>query len=102
MKGTRANEKIFWDSRARSYPLPFQPATAAKTRRLLRLLGGMGVQFAGKTVLDIGCGTGVYALLLAPEAKAVTGIDSSDAMLKIFRAERQLACLVARIFKLAW
>ena len=106
MKGTRVNEKIFWDSRARNYPLPYQPATAAKTRRLLRLLGGMGVKFAGKTVLDIGCGTGVYALLLAPEAKAVAGVDSSAAMLRIFRAERDrrgiknAACLLSAWAKL--
>ena len=89
MKNTRANEKVFWNSRARNYPLPFEPATAGKTRRILRLLAGMGVLPAGKAVLDIGCGTGVYGLLLAPEAKAVLGVDSSAAMLKIFRSERR-------------
>jgi len=29
MKGTKNNEKTFWDNRARSYPLPFDPKTAA-------------------------------------------------------------------------
>lgn len=87
MRGTKADEKLFWDSRARSYPLPFDPATAAKTRRILRLLGGLGAAFKGREVLDIGCGTGVYALQLAGAAKRTFGLDSSAAMLKVFRRE---------------
>lgn len=89
MKGTRENEKLYWDSRARSYPLPFEPATAAKTRRMLRLLKGLGADFRGARLLDIGCGTGVYALQLAASAAGVTGVDSSAAMLKVFRAQRR-------------
>ena len=89
MKGTRANEKLFWDNRARNYPLPFEKETYAKTGRILRLLGGMCVEFKGRKVLDIGCGTGVYALRLAKPAKYACGVDSSPEMLKLFRAERR-------------
>lgn len=89
MKGTRANEKLFWNSRARNYPLPFDRETFAKTGRILRLLGRMGVVFKGRRVLDIGCGTGVYGLALAGTAKTVLGLDSSPSMLRIFRAERR-------------
>lgn len=89
MKGTKANEKLFWDSRARNYPLPFARATAAKTRRMLRLLARLGVSFRGRAVIDIGCGTGIYALPLAGTARNVLGVDSSAAMLKVFRAERR-------------
>lgn len=88
MLPTRENMKLFWNSRARHYPLPFDPAIAGNTRRILRLLSAMGVQFTGSSVVDIGCGTGVYALFLAREAGTVTGVDSSAAMLKIFKAER--------------
>ena len=87
MKGTPANEKLFWDSRARNYPLPFDPATAAKTSRIVRLLGRMGVNFKGQRLLDIGCGTGVYALPLASAASCVLGADSSRAMLAVFRRQ---------------
>lgn len=94
MRGTKADEKLFWNSRARSYPLPFDPATAAKTRRILRLLARLGADFKGRRVLDIGCGTGVYALQLAGAARLAFGIDSSAAMLKVFRRERRLRGLV--------
>jgi SAM-dependent methyltransferase len=87
MKGTPANEKLFWDSRARNYPLPFDPSTASKTGRIVRLLGRMGVDFKGRRLLDIGCGTGVYALPLASAAERVLGVDSSRAMLKVFRRQ---------------
>lgn len=35
----------------------------------------------GETVLDIGCGTGIYSLLLSQQGTEVTGIDISTAML---------------------
>lgn len=90
MRGTKADEKLFWNSRARNYPLPFDPATAGKTRRILRLLKGLGADFKGREVLDLGCGTGVYALPLAGAARRTFGIDSSAAMLKVFRRELRL------------
>ena len=87
MKNSPDNERIFWDSRARNYPLPFEAATLPKTSRILRLLSRMGVVFTGRDILDIGCGTGVYALTLAEKAGKVLGIDSSPAMLRVFRAQ---------------
>jgi len=89
MKRSRADEKLFWNTRASNYPLPFEKGTYALTGRILRLLSGMGVSFRQRRILDIGCGTGIYALRLAGQAKRTFGIDSSPEMLKIFRAERR-------------
>jgi SAM-dependent methyltransferase len=89
MNGTRDNEKLFWNNRAKDYPLPFEPETLARTERILRLLKRMGVDFANRRILDIGCGTGVYGLPLARGAKSVLCLDSSPAMLKVFRVERR-------------
>ncbi len=88
MKNTAKNEKLFWNCRAGNYPLPFDPSTLAKTTRILRLLRGLGADFTGRDILDIGCGTGIYALPLAGKAGKVLGIDSSPAMLRIFREQR--------------
>ena len=87
MKKTAKNEKLFWNCRAGNYPLPFDPSTLVKTERILRLLRGLGADFCGRDILDIGCGTGIYALPLAGKAGKVLGIDSSRAMLRVFRAQ---------------
>jgi SAM-dependent methyltransferase len=39
------------------------------------------------TLLDLGCGTGTHALLLAARGYAVTGVDRSPAMLELARAK---------------
>lgn len=103
MKNTPANERIFWNSRARNYPLPFDPGTLVKTRRILRLLRTMGADFTGRDILDIGCGTGLYALPLAAGAGRVLGLDSSPAMLRIFRAQARARKIKnARCREAAW
>lgn len=103
MKNTPANEKLFWNARAANYPLPFDPSTLEKTGRILRLLRGLGAELDGRDILDIGCGTGVYALPLAGKAGKVLGIDSSRAMLRVFRAQaRSREIKNARCLRAAW
>ncbi|MBI4352256.1 MAG: class I SAM-dependent methyltransferase [Elusimicrobia bacterium] len=103
MKNTPANEKLYWNNRARNYPLPFDPAILGKTRRILRLLRRLGTEFSGRDILDIGCGTGVYALPLARKAGRVLGVDSSAPMLKVFRAQARAAGIKnARCLAAAW
>jgi SAM-dependent methyltransferase len=45
----------------------------------------MAEEFGARSVLDIGCGTGTYALLLADHGFAVTGIDPALASLDVAR-----------------
>jgi SAM-dependent methyltransferase len=47
----------------------------------------MAREFGARTVLDIGCGTGTFALRLADAGLAVTGVDPSAASLEIARAK---------------
>lgn len=72
----------FWDRMALSYPLPFEEKTFADTCRVLSLVKSKGVEFFNASILDIGCGTGIYTLPLACEAVKVTGIDDSETMLR--------------------
>ncbi|GAA3865868.1 class I SAM-dependent methyltransferase [Saccharothrix violaceirubra] len=44
-------------------------------------------ELGAKTVLDVGCGTGNLAILLAARGRAVTGVDPSSASLEIARAK---------------
>lgn len=87
MKAAPANEKFYWNARAANYPQPFEREMITKSRRIIKLAEGLGAVFAGRRLLDIGCGTGNYALPLAARCRAVTGVDGSAEMLKVFRAQ---------------
>lgn len=54
---------------------------------------------AGMKVLDIGCGTGLYALDLAARGVDVTGVDISRPMLERARAKAQDAGLDVRLLE---
>jgi SAM-dependent methyltransferase len=48
---------------------------------------GMADEFGAHSVLDIGCGTGVLALLLADRGIEVTGVDPARASIDVARAK---------------
>ncbi|MDA4132604.1 MAG: class I SAM-dependent methyltransferase, partial [Thaumarchaeota archaeon] len=59
-----------------------------RTAKEVRFLQWAFGQFAGREVheiLDLGCGAGRLAVELSEKGYAVTGVDSSPAMLKIAR-----------------
>ncbi|GAB1819754.1 class I SAM-dependent methyltransferase [Herbidospora sp. RD11066] len=47
----------------------------------------MADEFGARSVLDIGCGTGVFALLLAGRGIAVTGVDPARASVDVARGK---------------
>jgi SAM-dependent methyltransferase len=47
----------------------------------------MAQEFGARSVLDIGCGTGVFALLLAERGISVTGIDPARASVDVARGK---------------
>ncbi|MEW1549617.1 class I SAM-dependent methyltransferase [Streptomyces tsukubensis] len=47
----------------------------------------MAEEFGARRILDIGCGTGVFALLLADRGLDVTGLDPAAASLDVARAK---------------
>ena len=74
--------KDFWNSRAASFPR-FEAGDNTYEARMLRLARENGVDFCGKSVLDVGCGSGMYTIRLAQQAASVTALDISDEMLRI-------------------
>ena len=78
----RKNTREYWNSRAASFPR-FEAGDDNYEARMLRLARQNGVDFRNKSVLDVGCGSGMYTIRLAQEAAAVTAVDISDEMLRI-------------------
>ncbi|MDR1296293.1 MAG: class I SAM-dependent methyltransferase, partial [Deltaproteobacteria bacterium] len=54
---------------------------------MLQIAVDHGVDFKGKTVLDVGCGSGQFTIRLARLAERVVAVDLADKMLEISKAE---------------
>jgi SAM-dependent methyltransferase len=75
----KSDTKNFWNNRSKSFPghrddSPYQ-------EKMLETAVSHGVDFNNSHVLDLGCGSGAYAIRLAQMAKKVTALDISDGML---------------------
>jgi SAM-dependent methyltransferase len=53
----------------------------------LDVYAAMATQFGARTVLDVGCGTGTFACMLASRGLEVTGVDPAAASLDVARAK---------------
>jgi SAM-dependent methyltransferase len=72
----------FWEMKAKKYPMPFDEGSLLKaTEKIIEIVKQRGVVLSGKRILDIGCGTGTFALPLAFMASSVTGLDISETMI---------------------
>ena len=81
--GEKSDENS-WDKKSESYA-KFSGEPGSFGKRVFEILRGWGVSFVGKSVLDVGAGTGVYSLYLASLGAKVTAIDSSEGMLRELR-----------------
>ena len=71
-----------WDIRAEEYNLSLSTADARSIRKeKVQSLIDKGIINAESTVLDIGCGSGQFAVELAKRTKKVVGLDFSEKML---------------------
>ncbi|MFC4118855.1 class I SAM-dependent methyltransferase [Nonomuraea zeae] len=53
----------------------------------LEVYAAVAAELGARSVLDVGCGTGTFALLLAGRGFDVTGVDPADASLDVARAK---------------
>ncbi|MFK5880873.1 MAG: class I SAM-dependent methyltransferase [Sulfurospirillum sp.] len=77
-----------WDEKAKNYAR-YSPCKNSFEANVLEALKKTGIDFKDKTILDIGCGTGVYTIRIAKVAKSVDGLDFSANMLQILKEDAQ-------------
>ena len=75
-----------WDKKAPNYQR-FDGKVSAIQQQIFAKALAWGVDFSGKEILDIGCGTGVWTIFLSKIAKNITGIDSSKNMIEILNKD---------------
>lgn len=80
--------RAFWNARASTFPR-FTEGGDSYEARMLALAKRQGVDFRDKSVLDVGCGSGMYTLRIAHEAKRITALDISDEMLRILKEDAE-------------
>ena len=77
-----------WNKKAEKFPRFSDDREAGHFKRAA-FFENCGVCFDNAEILDVGCGTGRYALLFAPKAKRVDALDVSEGMLKVLNDEAQ-------------
>lgn len=75
-----------WDQKSSKYPR-FNGTLNPFSHKVFSALKELGVKFGKKSVIDIGCGTGVYTLYIAKLCEEITGVDSSEGMLEILKQD---------------
>ncbi|MCR2099495.1 class I SAM-dependent methyltransferase [Campylobacter upsaliensis] len=75
-----------WDKKAKNYA-KFSPTLNTIQKQSFEEFQKLGLDFKDKSVIDIGCGTGVWTLHLAFLAKEILALDNSKAMLAILQED---------------
>lgn len=84
LKATNIQASIdMWNSRAGSFREFILPEF--KDNSFLKLLERENMLGPDNLVLDVGCGTGKYALAISPHCRHITGVDLSPQMIEIAR-----------------
>ena len=75
-----------WDKKAKNYNRYIDNQEVLEAT-ICDYIAQAGIDFRGKSVLDIGCGTGAYTLRIAQKARRVDAVDISPAMLDILNKD---------------
>lgn len=73
-----------WEQKSKTFPRYSKQLSTIQTNAF-KACKAWGVEFSGKKIIDIGCGTGVWTLHLAQKASQISALDSSAGMLEILQ-----------------
>ena len=83
----RHDMQEYYNLRAAEYEEKYHRAEPARQREQEAIAGALRELFAGRTVLEVACGTGYWTEVAAGVAQRVVGVDGSKEMLAIARAK---------------
>lgn len=75
-----------WDKKAKTYAR-YQNTLNTIQKQSFEYLQNLKITFQNKSIIDIGCGTGVWTLHLAKEAREILALDNAKAMLEILQED---------------
>ncbi len=78
-----------WNKKAKNYAR-YQEGEDRFEAKVLKEIRNLGIDFKNRTVIDIGCGSGVYTLRVAKNAKKVTALDFSSEMIKVLLEDAKM------------
>lgn len=79
-------DKKFWDKLALDFPR-YNNKDDKFQQNLIKVLKDKQILTSSSTVLDIGCGTGIYTIPIAKEVKEVLALDISNNMLDFLKED---------------
>ncbi len=77
-----------WDKKAKNYARYSEELNDVQ-KQSFEELSNLNIDFKDKSIIDIGCGTGVWTLHLARNAREITALDNASAMLEILKEDAE-------------
>lgn len=82
----KENKTQLWDKKSKSFPRYSENLNEIQ-KKTFECLQRSNITLSGKTLIDVGCGTGVWTLHLAQRAKSITALDASQGMLEVLQED---------------
>ena len=80
------DQKQYWDEKALDFPR-FDEKNQEFQQKVISILKDENMLNTDSSILDVGCGTGVYTLAMAKEVKNILALDISSKMLEFLKED---------------